>query len=273
MADVATDRHYLDYQYGDAEKLRIRQQSHALYSEQTRSFFDWLMPLIDPQPDALIADVGCGSGIYHPLFVPYGVRIVAVDASRGMLDAVRQQAQQQRLPVQPVQAFAEALPLPDACCERVMGNHMLYHIADQRAALREMRRVLTPGGKVILATNGADNGQRLIDLHAEAAQEAGYTPLGHRVLARFSLDHLDLVREVFPTAERHVYQDAFLFPTPQAALAYYASMPIDLIEKLPEDGSHRARLLPLVERRIAAIIEREGVLRVPKNTGCFVATV
>jgi hypothetical protein len=44
MSDCATDPEYLRYQYGDAGKLRLRQQSHALYSEEQRSFFDWLMP-------------------------------------------------------------------------------------------------------------------------------------------------------------------------------------------------------------------------------------
>lgn len=41
----------------------------------------------------------------------------------------------------------------------------------------------------------------------------------------------------------------------------------------PAGGSHRARLFPLVGAEIAALIAREGVFRVPKRLGCFVAVV
>lgn len=273
MSDCATDPRYLRYQYADADKLRLRQQTHALYSEQATSFFDWIMPTIDPQPGALVLDIGCGSGAYHPLLAKHNVRTVAIDASQGMLDVVQEQAHRQSLPVQPIRAFAEALPLCDASCDRVMGNHMLYHVADQRAALREMRRVLKPGGRVILATNAADSGQRLIDVHMEIARAGGYTPLDQRFDRGFSLEHLDLVREVFPSAERQIYHDAFLFPTPEPALAYYATGIIDMIESLPADGSHRAQLMPLFEEHVREIIEREGVFRVPKSSGCFVAEI
>lgn len=271
MSDCATDPRYLHYQYADADKLRIRQQTHALYSEQATSFFDWLMPTIDPQPNALVLDIGCGSGAYHPLLAKYNTRIVAIDASQGMLDVVQEQARQQALPVQSIRAFAEALPLRDAACDRVMGNHMLYHVTDQLAALHEMRRVLKAGGRVILATNAVDSGQRLIDVHLEIARAAGYTPTDQRFDRGFSLEHLDLVREVFPNAERRIYHDAFLFPTPEPALAYYASGVIDMIEERPADGSHRAQLMPLFEEHVREIIERKGVFRVSKSSGCFVA--
>jgi hypothetical protein len=46
---------------------------------------------------------------------------------------------------------------------------------------------------------------------------------------------------------------------------------IDRIEDRPPDGSHRARLPPRVEAQIRDIIWREGIFRVPKAAGCFVA--
>jgi len=57
------------------------------------------------------------------------------------------------------------------------------------------------------------------------------------------------------------------YPSPKVAAM------IDRIRDRPENGSHRAHLLPLVRAGIEAIIEREGVFRDPKPAGCFVAVV
>jgi hypothetical protein len=59
------------------------------------------------------------------------------------------------------------------------------------------------------------------------------------------------------------------WPTPTAG--FYATNRIDLIENRPLDGSHRPLLLAAVGRRIEAIIAQDGVFRVPKTFGYFVA--
>ena len=42
---------------------------------------------------------------------------------------------------EPVRADAQHLPLAGGCCDRLMANHMLYHVPDQLAALGELRRI------------------------------------------------------------------------------------------------------------------------------------
>ena len=53
--------------------------------------------------------------------------------------------------VQFVQAFAEQLPFPDASFDLVVTSMSCHHWADQQKALREARRVLSPGGAFVLA--------------------------------------------------------------------------------------------------------------------------
>ena len=272
MSERATDPAYLRYQYGTAEKLKIRIASHERYSEQALDFHAWVLQWLDLARGLTVLDVGCGSGAYHRALGRHDVRIVACDRSPGMAQEVQAQATQYRLPVGACQADAEALPFAAGSCDRVMANHMLYHVPNQERAIRELRRVLKPGGRVVMATNAADHGRRFRDLHAEVAGEQGYTPAGNSA-GRFTLDDLPLVQRVFADAERHVVRSAFVFPTAEAALAYYASGLVDGIAERDADGSHRGKLLPIMAARIEAIIEREGVFRVPKDAGCFVASV
>ncbi|MDQ6673146.1 MAG: hypothetical protein M3069_20810 [Chloroflexota bacterium] len=105
-----------------------------------------------------------------------------------------------------------------------------------------------------------------------AAQRLGYQAV-ERLMGRFHLGHLPLVREAFQTAQCFVHEDSFLFPTTDAALSYYGSGLVDAIVDPPAGGEHRARLLALVGDEIDAIIRREGVFRVPQDSGCFVDSV
>jgi SAM-dependent methyltransferase len=271
MHRQTTDVEYLRYQYGDTERLRIRTETHRLYSKRTDDFRDWVLDFVSPAGQ-LVLDVGCGFGAYHPPLHARGVRsIIGLDASPAMIEATRKQAWDQSLPVHVILGDAQSLPLPDASADRVMANHVLYHVPDQLSALREIRRVLRPGGRAMIVANAADHVGRLLELHEEAARQLGYTPSGS-VGDRFNLGHLSLVRQIFPTAELHVRPDAFIFPTADAALRYYASGYVDLIEERT-DGEHRAKLVAVVAARIEDIIAREGSFLVPKDAGCFVAEI
>lgn len=259
-------------QYDCSQKLRVRQETHRLYSERPDDFLDWVLSHAQLRTGQLVVDVGCGYGAYHPTLAVRGVRVIALDSSLGMAKEARQQAISLNLPVMTIQGDAQAVPLPDASCERVMANHMLYHVPDQVAALRELRRVLKPNGRVVLVTNAADHNQILHEMHVEAARTLGFTPIvtwGER----FNLDHLKLVRSVFPEARRYVRRDAFLFPTAEGALRYYATSAVDGILERKDDDSHRAPLLSLVAERIEEVVARRGVFRVSKDAGCFVANV
>ena len=272
MTDRATDPEYLRYQYDDSEKLRIRIEAHERYSERGGDHFGWILDLLQVRAGQTVVDAGCGPGSAFAPLGQAGVRVVGFDRSAGMVREARQQAADQRLDARVLRADAQSIPLADRSCDRVLASHMLFHVPDIARALREMRRILKPGGRIVMTTNAADHAARIHTLHDEAARKLGYVPTVHAG-SRFSLEHLDLVREALPSAERVVKHDAFVFPTAQAALSWYASGNIDNLVERPADESHRPRLLALLEQRIDAIIAREGVFRVPKATGAFVADV
>lgn len=272
MSERFTDPAYLAEQYGDAERLRIRLETHARCSENRGHFFDFLLGHLEARPGLVLLDVGCGHGAQHPRLRQQRMQIIGLDLSPGMLAEARAQARDAELDVRLCRGDAERIPLRDASVQRVMANHMLYHVPDPRAALREMRRVLAPGGRIVLGTNAADCGRRLIELHNTLAGPLGYG-VPPTLYHSFSLGHLPLVQEIFPTATLKVRNDAFVFPDPASAIRYYASALLDHVEPRPADDHHRHDLLQLLVPEIQKIIDREGVFRVPKNAGCFVAEV
>ena len=92
MSERATDPAYLRYQYGTAEKLKIRIASHERYSEQALDFHAWVLQWLDLARGLTVLDVGCGSGVYHRALGRHDVRIVACDRSPGMAQEVQAQA-------------------------------------------------------------------------------------------------------------------------------------------------------------------------------------
>jgi SAM-dependent methyltransferase len=287
VSDRVIDPTYLAYQYSNSEKLRIRIEAHERYSEHTQD--DWYpryVAQLNPAPGSTVLDVGCGFGAFHPALAAAGARVLAFDYSPGMAREARQQAARDGLPVQVLQADAQQIPLAANSVDHALASHMLYHVPDIRRALLEIKRVVKIGGRVLITTNAVDHSARLYALHERAARDLGLKPTAIRAArdlglkptaipghSRFSLDELPLVRSVFPNAELHVQPNAFLFPTVESALRYYASGWVDAIDERDAEGTHRPALLARVSELMREIIAREGVFRVPKDAGSFLATV
>jgi demethylmenaquinone methyltransferase/2-methoxy-6-polyprenyl-1,4-benzoquinol methylase len=95
-----------------------------------------------------LVDVAAGTGLVTvaglELVGPAG-RVIAVDPSPGMLAELRK-----KVSVQVIEAFAEAMPLPDAQADFLSMGYALRHVGDLGRAFSEYHRVLRPGGKVCL---------------------------------------------------------------------------------------------------------------------------
>lgn len=95
-----------------------------------------------------VLELGVGTGVNLPFYSP-SVRLAAMDASAAMLArAGARPTRAARLGM--VQADVEALPLTDASFERVYASLLFCSVADPAAALAEVRRVLRPGGWLVL---------------------------------------------------------------------------------------------------------------------------
>jgi len=98
-----------------------------------------------PQPDGAVLDAGGGTGRVAQYFVGKAARVVVADQTFEMLQEVVKKDG-----LTAVGALTEQLPFPDGyfCC--VIMVDALHHVADQAATIRELWRVLKPGGRVII---------------------------------------------------------------------------------------------------------------------------
>ncbi len=100
------------------------------------------------QPGARILEIGSGTGTLLSRLRAQGVDVCGVDVNADLIAEARRWHGD--LPVQQVQGTT--LPFPDAAFDIVMSFDVLEHIPDSDAHLREVRRVLRPGGRYLIQT-------------------------------------------------------------------------------------------------------------------------
>lgn len=91
--------------------------------------------------------IGTGLNLAH---YPSGIPLTGVDLSPEMLSIAQARADELGRSVQLSEADAQALPFGEATFDTVVCTYGLCNIPDDRRALEEMRRVLRPGGRLIL---------------------------------------------------------------------------------------------------------------------------
>ena len=108
-----------------------------------------------PQAEGRVLEVGIGTGLNLPFYDRSRVRqIVGVDPGLQLHRLALKRGQKAGLDVTLIGLSAECLPVGDASFDTVVCTYTLCTIADPVAALREMRRALKPGGKLLFSEHG-----------------------------------------------------------------------------------------------------------------------
>ena len=97
-----------------------------------------------------ILDLGTGPGVMALLLAEQGHTVTGVDISEKMLNRAKENASKYGQKINFVYSDAEKLPFADMTYDAVLNRHLLWTLSDPYAALFEWKRVLKPGGKLII---------------------------------------------------------------------------------------------------------------------------
>ncbi len=142
------------------------------------------------QAGELAVDMGAGTGFITEALLATGVGVIALDASRNMLQVLRQKlGQHPALWCQ--QVDGDWLPLASNCVHAVLANMFLHHVESPPRTIREMTRVLRPGGRLVITDLGRHDYRFLLEEHHD--RWPGFEPLEiHRWMIQAGLTRVQV---------------------------------------------------------------------------------
>jgi SAM-dependent methyltransferase len=129
-----------------------RNEADMAFKRRVQTIFEWL----DPQDDDLILDMPCGRGFYLNMFrYVSNCRMVGAELDWDVLQKAKRNAGHlPRMMLNNTNIYA--LPYPDNTFDKIILSEVLEHIEDDVTGLREILRVLKPGGMVAITVPNAN---------------------------------------------------------------------------------------------------------------------
>ncbi|QGU88804.1 class I SAM-dependent methyltransferase [Erwinia sorbitola] len=155
----------VDKQFGEQAGAYLNSTVHASGRDLVR-----LAERLFGGSDATVLDLGCGAGHASFIAAQHVKKVVAYDLSEKMLEVVRSTALERgyhHLTTQ--QGYVESLPFAESEFDIVISRYSAHHWHDVGSALREVRRVLKPGGKAIFMDVSAP-GHPVLDIWLQTVE-------------------------------------------------------------------------------------------------------
>ena len=127
----------------DVDGIRVKDYFEACTAPENRFILRQLGDITGKK----LLDLGCGAGENSVYFAKKGALCVATDYSPGMVEVALKLAETNGVKIEGCTANAMELEFPDNTFDIVYASNLLHHLPEPKMAIREMHRVLKPGGK------------------------------------------------------------------------------------------------------------------------------
>ncbi|GHB24188.1 hypothetical protein GCM10007094_10290 [Pseudovibrio japonicus] len=251
-------------QYKTSSNLRTRANLHRRYANT--SWFSWAGERMGFSEGCTVADIGCGAGWFwasnqHQL--PDGLEVSLVDQSEQMV-AEAKAALSKLSAIKQVAGYvnqAEAMPFEDASFDVVIAMHMVYHLSDPDKALDEMRRILKPGGRLVITLNSAADLKQVYELNSRVFDVSPITP--SVVMAPPEEVEARLAQR-FQSVSKLTYQDIYAIDDVETVFATLTSYPPGNEASDAQQAQLRAEITKRLE-------EHDGVMHTPHEMLMLIA--
>ena len=238
-----------------------------------------LVTLATLRPGERVLDVACGTGVLARLAAkavgPTG-KVAGADLNEGMLGVARMQAQQHEGPsIEWRASDAAALTLPDRAFDVALCQWGLEFFADRPRGLREIARVLVPGGRLVLRVWRALDRQPFYVVLLKALERHVGEGAGAPISAAFTLSDLNELRTLvtgagFARVHIRIASNLLRFPSLERyVLGYLAATPVAArVASMDESG--RTAMVHEVAEALQTYVDDDG-LAAPIETYVVVA--
>lgn len=111
---------------------------------------------IVPEAEGVVAEIGMGAAPNLRFYDPGKVKaLIGIEPNAGMRKKARRAINGQAIPIELVEGFAENMPLENGQADTVVLTYTLCSLPDVPGAFSEIRRILKPGGKLLVLEHGA----------------------------------------------------------------------------------------------------------------------
>jgi SAM-dependent methyltransferase len=137
-----------------AERWDARAEAHAVAPDRTAEL-ERIWTALRLTHGARVLDAGCGGGQFAIALAARGTRVTGVDLSPEMIRRANAHAMERGIPVTWRTGDVTHLPEPLAVYDAILARVLFQFLPDVPGALRELRRVLKPGGRMLVSVPGA----------------------------------------------------------------------------------------------------------------------
>ena len=215
----------LKNQYQNATNISSRINLHSLYSQNQQGWFPWIFEQCRITSGLRILELGCGDGTLwtdNLSLLPEDLSITLSDISSGMLRDARRAigSSDTRFAFR---AFdCKKIPYKDESFDLVIANHVLFYCDDIPAVLKEVRRVLAPGGRFLSSAYGKAHMQEVSQLVQDFDERIVLS--ADRLYERFGRENGGKILEpFFPKVQWRSYEDFLLVQDAEPLISYVLS--------------------------------------------------
>ena len=259
--------------YGSGELLKAKHEGASMLSG--RKLETWALALLPLYSNAKVLDAGCGWGRFTwPLIERFGLvssNVICSDSSLGMLQTAADEAARRSHLPSFVTADIQALPFPAGHFDGVMTNHVLYHLSDIQAGVRELARVVKEDGWLLATTNSDDIRVPVLEFHYAALDKLGIDYV-HEARSPFSMENgKKILGRSFRKVDCLYFEDETLHGSVDEFLARYKTIGRyrNLAAQEDIDPDKKRQLPVLVRQQAEEVIRKQGELRSPVRMGAF----